>query len=373
VTAVPGTLGRREGSPTIELVDQFEPLRGDWTRLAAATGNVFAVWEWNELWWRHYGRGRRLRIAVSRREDGEIDAIVPLFSWSRRPLRTLRLIGHGHGDRLGPICRHDDTETAAEVFRLALAAEPHDIFVGDWVAGDRDWASILGGRVVRTTGYPILRFGDASWDEFLARQSRRFRKSVRSARNRLERAHEVSYRSADAASLEHDLDAAFRLHRARFGEHRGCLFCGEHERFQREFAALALERGWLRLLLLEVDGAPVCCEYGFIFESAYFAYQGGRDPAWDRHSVGFLLEVESIHRTLAEGAAEYRFLGGEEDYKYRYRTEDPRLETVIVPATRRGGITAAALDAVWRLPGGRATLRRIASARAGLGTSQVTR
>jgi CelD/BcsL family acetyltransferase involved in cellulose biosynthesis len=361
-TAAPGTLTRRVGSPGIELFDSLEPLRKDWARLAAASGNIFATWDWNELWWRHYGRGRKPRVAASRHEDGEIDAIVPLFHWSSRPLRILRLIGHGHGDQLGPICRDDDAETAERTLRLALGAEPYDVFVGDWVAGDRNWADILGGRVVRTTGYPILRCPDGAWEEVLAAQSQRFRKSLRQRRNRLERNHAVGYRYSDAATLERDLDAAFHLHRVRFGEH-ACNFCGEHEAFQREFAALALERDWLRLLLLEVDGEPVGCKYGFFFENAYFAYQSGRDPAWERESVGFLLEVESIRRVLEQGA-DYRFLGGEEVHKYRYPTEDPRLETIAAPASHRGRAAAAALDAVWRLPGGKAVLRRIASARA---------
>jgi CelD/BcsL family acetyltransferase involved in cellulose biosynthesis len=351
-------------APTVEVVEGLDSLREDWTRLAATSGNVFAAWEWNELWWRHYGRGRPLRVAVSQRYDGQVDAIVPLFLWSRRPLRILRLIGHGHGDRLGPICHHENVKAADQALRRTLDGDPHDVFIGDWVAGERNWAGTLAGRVVRTTGYPILRFRDGSWDAFLAGQSQRFRKGARNRRNRLERRHEVSYRYADAATLERDLDAAFRLHRARFREHAGCLFCGEHEPFQREFAAVALERGWLRLLLLEVAGEPVCCEYGFLFENAYFAYQGGRDPAWDRYSVGFLVEVESIRRALEEGAVEYRFLGGEERYKYRYPTEDPRLETIVVPATGRGRVAAAALAGVWRLPTGKAVLRRIGSARA---------
>jgi CelD/BcsL family acetyltransferase involved in cellulose biosynthesis len=362
VATVPATLTRPEGSLRVELFDRLDSLRSDWTRLAAAAGNIFASWEWNELWWRHYGRGRKLRIAVSRRDDDEIDAIVPLFMWSRRPLRILRLIGHGHGDRLGPICRHDDAKAAERALRLALGAEPYDIFVGDWVAGDRDWAGVLGGRIVRRTGYPILRWPDGSWDELLATQSQRFRKTMRQSRNRLERDHDVSYRYADSATLERDLDAAFRLHRARFREH-ACNFCGDHEAFQREFAALALERGWLRLLLLEVDGEPVGSKYGFLFQNAYFAYQSGRDPAWERESVGFLLELESIRRTLEEGA-DYRFLGGEEHHKYRYPTEDPRLETIAAAGSGRGRVAAAALDALWRLPGGKLVLRRIGSARA---------
>ena len=363
MTGARGILKRPAGPPRVELVDRLDSLREDWTRLGAASGNVFAAWEWNELWWRHYGRGRPLRVAVLQRDDDEIEAIVPLFMWSRRPLRIVRLIGHGHGDLLGPICLLDDAETLAQALRLALAAVPHDVFVGDWVAGDRDWAGVLGGRVIRRTGYPILRFADGSWDDFLASQSQRFRKSVRNLRNRLERKHEVGYRYSDAATLERDLDAFFRLHRARFREH-ACNFCGEHEAFQREFAAIALERGWLRLLLLEVDGEPVCSEYGFFFQNAYFSYQGGRDPAWDRESVGFLLEVESIRRALEERAAEYRFLGGEEEYKYRFPTEDPRLETVAAPASGKGRVACAAMDAVWRLPGGEAVLRRIGSARA---------
>jgi CelD/BcsL family acetyltransferase involved in cellulose biosynthesis len=360
---VAGAPPSRADPATVEVFDGFDALREDWTRLAEASGNVFAAWEWNELWWRHYGRERALRIAVLQR-DGLIEAIVPLFVWSRRPLRILRLVGHGHGDCLGPICRHDDAETAKQAIRLALDAEPHDVFVGDWVAGDRDWAGLLGGRVVRGTGYPILRFRERSWTTFLAGQSQRFRKNSRHFRNRLDRAYEVEYRYADSATLERDLDAAFRLHRARFREHLGCLFCGEHEPFQREFAARALERGWLRLLLLELNGEPACSEYGFVFENAYFAYQAGRNPAFDRYSVGFLVELESVRRAFEEGVSEYRFLGGEEGYKYRFPTEDPRLETIAAPATRRGRAAAAALNAVLRLPGGQAILRQIASARA---------
>jgi CelD/BcsL family acetyltransferase involved in cellulose biosynthesis len=325
---------------------------------------VFATWEWHELWWRHYGGGRRLRLAVSRDGDGEVDAIVPLFAWSQRPVRILRLLGHGHGDRLGPVCREDDARTAEQALRLTLEVHPHDVFIGDWVAGERNWGRVLGGRVVRWTGYPILRFaGVSSWQEFLAGLSPRFRKTTRNRLNRLERDHTVGYRAADATTLEDDLDTTFRLHRARFGDHTGCHFCGEHEPFQREFARVAHARGWLRLLFLELDGQPASCEYGFVFQNAYFAYQGGREPALDPYSVGFVLELESIRRAIGEGASEYRFLGGAEGYKYRFPTEDPRLETVVVPASRRGSLAAAALTAAWRLPAGKALLRRIGSAR----------
>lgn len=351
------------GAARVDFVEALDSLREDWTRLAQGSGNVFATWEWSQLWWRHYGRGRALHIAVSERND-ELEAIVPLFSWSSRPLRVLRLIGHGHGDCLGPICDREDDKTAKRVLRRALERQPHDVFIGDWVASNRNWSRVLRGRVVRSTGYPILRFADASWDAFLAGQSQRFRKRARNLCNRIEREHDVVYRFADSTSLTRDLEVAFRLHRSRFGEHVGCNFCGSHEPFHRDFAAIALDQGWLRLLIMELDGKPVCFEYGFVFQNAYFAYQAGRDLTWDRYSVGFVLELECMRRALEEGAAEYRFLGGEEDYKYRFPTEDPRLETVVAPASLRGRAAAAGIHAVWGLPGGVAALRRIGSPRA---------
>ena len=72
-----------------------------------------------------------------------------------------------------------------------------------------------------------------------------------------------------------------------------------------------------------------------------------------------MVEVETIRRTLDEGAAEFRFLGGEEAYKYRFTTEDPRLENVLVGRTARGRLAAATVTTTWRMPGGETLLRRV--------------
>jgi CelD/BcsL family acetyltransferase involved in cellulose biosynthesis len=215
--------------------------------------------------------------------------------------------------------------------------------------------------VLRKTGYPILPLADRTWEDLLAEASGRMRKNIRHSRNRLERGHDVRFRAADADTLDRDVETVFRLHRARFGRHDGCHFCREYEPFQREFAALALERGWLRLLLLELDGKAVAADFGFLYRNVHFAYQGGRDPAWERESVGFVVEIEGIRRALDEGADEYRLLGGEEAYKYRFPTRDPRLETVVTAATARGRAASAALATAFRLPGGETLLRRLGS------------
>ena len=96
--------------------------------------------------------------------------------------------------------RSDGSATATSrppprVLRGALSAIPHDVFVGDWLAGGRGWAGALEGRVLRTTGYPILALEGRSWDEILAATSPRFRKHVRQSPNRLKRRHDVRFRA----------------------------------------------------------------------------------------------------------------------------------------------------------------------------------
>jgi CelD/BcsL family acetyltransferase involved in cellulose biosynthesis len=342
-----------------DLCDSLEPFRADWVRLARVNGNIFATWEWNELWWRHFGRGRRLRVSVSRDDAGEIATIVPLYLWSERPLRVLRFVGHGHGDMLGPIGDARDRAASVASLRRTLGRERYDVFVGDWVGADNGSAEALGAKVLRETGYPILRFEADSWQEFLASRHRAFRKRTGNAQRRLFREHDASMRMTDRTTLAADLDILYRLHHARFGGHEGCYFCGANEPFQREFAALALANDWLRLWILEVDGRPVAAEYGFRFGDSHFAYQCGRDPAMAKASVGYVLEVMTMQEALAEGVREYRFLQGAEPYKYRFATEDPELETIVVAATARGRVAVAGAVAARRVGPLAAILKRV--------------
>jgi CelD/BcsL family acetyltransferase involved in cellulose biosynthesis len=333
----------------LELIHDLEQVRAEWARLAEASGNIFSTWEWNSLWWRHFGDGRRL-LTFAYGDEATIAAIVPLYGWRERPLRILRFLGHGHGDLLGPVCG-DDQKVAADALRAALVRADFDVFVGDWLLADENWSEQLGGRILRETGYPILRFeAGSSWDDFLASRTRSFRKDARGELRKLEREHDVRFRQTrDAESLESDLDTVFYLHRARFGDHEGCYFCGENTPFQREFAAIALDRGWLRLWFLEIDGRPVATEYGFRFGDSHFAYQTGREPGWDRSSVGSVLDNHMTRMALEEGAREYRFLQGNESYKYRYATEDPELEAVGVSGSSLGRIALGATAKVRRI------------------------
>jgi CelD/BcsL family acetyltransferase involved in cellulose biosynthesis len=331
------------GVLTLEPVSDLASVRNEWSYLAAGGGNPFLTWEWASTWWRHWGRGRRSLVTACRR-DGDVAAILPLYESARRPLRVLRLLGHGPGDHLGMVCAPADRAAAAAALRRRLAEEAPawDLCFAERLPAEEGWAAALRATVVRREVSPVLKLGDAGWAGFLAARSPHLRKRIAYAERRLARAGALRFRLADDPErLGCDLDALFALHAARWGERASGALAPGRQAFHREFAALALERGWLRLWLLELDERPAAAWYGLRFGGAEWHYQSGRDPALDRLSVGFVLLAHSIRAAAEDGIGTYRFLRGDEAYKHRLADDGgTTLETV---ALARGAAGRAAL------------------------------
>lgn len=326
----------------LEPVDGLEDLRPGWSALAAASGNVFATWEWTALWWRYFGRGRELALAAATNHEGRLAAIVPLYVWAIRPGRVLRFMGHGVSDQLGPICPAGDEVEASQALaaHLRTTGRRWDVVLAENLPGGQDWPRVLGGRLLRREASPLLRAD--GWESYFASRSPKLRAQIGRRTRKLGREHEVRFRLADdPARLDADLDTLFALHAARWPG-RQSAFAGPREAFHRDFAAAALARRWLRLWFLEVDGGAVAAWYGFRFAGVESYYQAGRDPAWDHRSVGTVLLAHSIRTALEEGVTEYRLLRGDEAYKVRFATDDSGLQTVGVAAGARGRSLVAA-------------------------------
>ena len=341
-TGQPGP-GRRRPTPPPPRLDLcgLDDLAGEWTGLAAAAGNPFGTWEWASCWWRHHGGDRRPLVAAGRSADGRLVAALPLYLWATRPLRVLRFIGHGAGDQLGPVHAPGDRDAAAALARQALARLGWDVFVGEQLPARALWSDLLGSRVIRREGSPVLAAPAGGWPEYLAGRSANFRQQLGRRERNLARRHRVELRLVqEPGQLPEAMDRLFELHRLRWGD-TGSAFL-PREAFHREFAATALARGWLRLWLLELDGRPAAAWYGFRFGGVEHYYQSGRDPAFDPRSAAFVLLAHTIRAAFDDGVTEYRFGRGQDPYKYRFTDQDPGLETV---AATRGPVAAAALGA----------------------------
>jgi CelD/BcsL family acetyltransferase involved in cellulose biosynthesis len=342
----------------LETHDTFRPLLREWDALAVASRNVFATSEWAKLWWECFGGAARLRLVAARSADGRLVGIVPLATARVGPVRVARFVGHGIGDLLGPIHAPAGDVTGPSLLQRALSevVTDWDVFLGERLPGDASWSSAPGTASLRMESSPVLPLGRwPNWDGYLAALSRKLRQDLRHDERVLSERHRVRFRmTRDASALSGDLDVIFALHRARWGEGKSSF--APRESFYRRFAALALERGWLRLWILEVDDRPVAARYDFEFAGVYNAYNAGRDPAWSKAGVGLVLRAHTMREAMAGRVAEYRFLRGAEAYKKRFLTEDPGLVTVARGRTWFGRCVAGAGG----LMKGNSRLRRMA-------------
>jgi CelD/BcsL family acetyltransferase involved in cellulose biosynthesis len=310
----------------LETLASLDALGDELDPLVEQTRNVFSTREWLSIWWRHFGRGRPLLLRAGRDADGRLRVVLPLYVWAARPLRVVRFLGHGPGDELGPICAPGDRPAAALALRRTLAEAETDLFLGDDVRRDAGWPDLLGSGAIDPEASPVARLHGRTWEELLAAKSANLRQQIGRRERNLGREHDLRYRLADREGLQDALGTLFALHSARW-HGRGAF--RPLEAFHREFAVAAFDRGWARLWLLELDGQPAAAWYGFRFAGVESYYQAGRDPAWSRGAVGFVLLAHTVREALSDGMDEYRFLRGGEAYKFRLADEDPGLETIV--------------------------------------------
>ena len=331
--------------PRVEVVTderELHSLRSEWTELLAASeeNSFFLTWEWLRTWWKHLGGSRRLAIRTMREGD-RLVGLAPLCALrSSQPWRSgpLQFLGTGTvgSDYLDVVTRNGHREEAIAALADSIAAEgrvleltqvPRSRSAGEILRerlADRGW-----GALERTTNVcPVVDLTDHSWDSYLATLSSSHRQNVRRRCRKLHDAFTVELRVAEN---ETDLSAAFEtlwsLHRRRWRDRGGSDALGGPSvmAFHRELAGLALERGWLRLYVLRLDGRPAAALYGFRYRDRFLYYQSGFDPELRDWSVGLVTMGMVLQRAIEEGVREFDLLHGAERYKFHWAGDVRRI------------------------------------------------
>ena len=320
---------------TIESVSGFTALKKEWASLLQESDAdcLFLTWEWLYTWWKHLADDRQLHLLAVRRGH-ELLAIAPFAVRPPRPERllpckALEFLGTGAvgSDYLDLIVRRGAEEVVLQAIAAHLAEHQTVLELRQVRAGSK-LASRLASRLQQdgwaasqtvTDVCPYIEIGGQGWESYLASVGPSHRQNVRRRLRRISASFNVDFSQVRTEAQRRECLRLFaELHHRRWAERHGseALEGKGIMDFHEEFSAIALQRGWLRLFMLELDGTPVASIYAFKYGKVFYFYQSGFDPTYGSHSVGVVAMGLAIQRAMDEGAEEYDMLHGDEQYKF---------------------------------------------------------
>jgi CelD/BcsL family acetyltransferase involved in cellulose biosynthesis len=191
-----------------------------------------------------------------------------------------------------------------------------------------------------------------SWDDYLATLSPNRRQILRRKERSLRREHTVALTDYDADRLDEGWGHLVALHEQRWdGAGGGAFRDPRSQDLQRRFAREMAQQQRLWLTTLDVDGRPAAAWYGFASGDTVYFYQGGRDPRWERESVGLVLMGVMIQRAIERGYRAFNFLRGDDAYKQQWTRSRRMTHEAVVFRSGWGGLWLRTLDAVAGLRG----------------------
>jgi CelD/BcsL family acetyltransferase involved in cellulose biosynthesis len=341
----------------------------EWNALAdACDAPVYSTFEWQSIWWKHFGSGRRLNILVFSLE-GRTVGIAPLFAGRTlgADADILRFIGSGDAySRSGGLFADDGPSDYLDFLVDPGYGLPVGEAFADYLAGGRgpfgrmDLVNLRPGGPAATFILPALKsrgftvtetpgdrcpFIEVGTDtaEFIRRLPSGVRRRMNQALQLTEgRDEAVRFSSNDPAEWDRFYTDLVVLHQRRWNAagFPGLFHDARSAAFQKEAAGQFLRNGWLWYGALDEGGRCVAARLAFTYRGRMYDYLSGFDEtaacARRRPGMALLLAMHSASRRSGIGVLD--MLRGDEKYKFELTDREERLVNAMVAA---GGTGAA--------------------------------
>lgn len=330
----------------------FTALRPQWNELlrSSRANGPFMTWEWLHTWWRHLQGGGQLRI-LSVRAGHELIALAPL-TLTRGELGTFRRLdflgtGHAGSDYLDLIVRDGHEEESHKAIARYLISQQTTLRFdhlppSSAAASLAEYLTGQGWTTITSPGgiCPIIPLAGQTWESYLSSLGSSHRANVRRRLKALGERFDMRFdRVTTDADRRAGLAALAEWHERRF-EGRGgttAFTNGELRAFHDEATRRMLDRGWLRMYVLRLNGAPAAVMYGFLYGRQFYFYQHGFDDQYRQHSTGLALMALSVRAAIDEGAETFDMLWGTESYKALWAREHRVLQQIHLFPPHLGG------------------------------------
>ena len=311
---------------------EFDRMR--WNALVeqSIADTPFSRYEYLNEWWKTRGGGEWKQaelVLVSATEGDQLVGIAPLFTTQYNGQQALLLIGSIEiSDYLDLIVREADLSRFLSGLIDFLASDS----AGNWSA--LDWynlpdnsptlAALKADSEKRGWTYheeiyrptPRIALG-GSFEEYLSRIDKKQRHEIRRKMRRADESGRVKFLVVGQnTDIEPELESFFHLMAQDPGK-ANFLHDVMRDQMSQSIRA-AHEYGYLWLGFLEVDGVRAAASLNFDYRNKLWGYNSGVSRDHMEFSPGWVLLGHTIQWACENGRAEFDFMRGDEEYKYRF-------------------------------------------------------
>jgi CelD/BcsL family acetyltransferase involved in cellulose biosynthesis len=329
----------------------FTALAGEWNRLLQRSrANVFFLtYEWQTTWWEALGTGDLWIVAFRTPDTDELVGIAPLYLTERTSgfnagKQVFTLVGcievSDYLDLMMAQGWEADVYTEFLTWLHSAEAPAWDVVdlcnlpeVSLTYTVLPPLAEAAGHTVVVKQEDVAPQFAlPLHYETYLQEQvDKKQRHEIRRKQRRAEREAEIGfYIVGKEQSLEAEVDDFVALQRAS-REDKAEFMTPPMRRFFGAVARRMLDAGYLRLCFLTINGEKAASLYAFEFDRKFLLYNSGYDP--DAHaqlSPGWVILAYSIQYAIAAGCRVFDFMQGDEEYKYRFGSQDYKVMRVLI-------------------------------------------
>jgi CelD/BcsL family acetyltransferase involved in cellulose biosynthesis len=312
---------------------RVQELVAAWDALATINAAPESSPAWMLGWWRHVApAGAELRVVAVHDHD-KLIGIFPLYVDLGQPRlrRCHRLLASDFSGYVTPLALPDHAwEVAEAVARTLTISEPRPSVlelaplpaVSPWAMALREsWPGRFRPIAYRAdlADVPTVSLHQPSFDAWMQARSSRFRNNLRRYRRRFEQAGGTE-RISTAETVAADIQTFARLHAARWsGRHSRLVELGERlPLLLGEVAQALLPEERFRLLILEIDGEPICAYLSIAAGGEVVAVNLGWDERFRHLSAPRLAILSMIEEGFRQGDRRFNLGWGRVDYKREF-------------------------------------------------------
>lgn len=284
----------------------------------------FQSWEWNWCLAKEGYKDNNLRVLVLEYKE-ELVGVAPFILKKHfLGLKILEFIGSKESDYLNILC--------VEKYRESFIRN-----VMEWLSYNNKWHEIsLSGLSFDTAKYlksfhnsmqieecelcPYL-VTEGSFSDYVKSLPAGLRKKTKRIINKLNRENRIAVEfCTDKAEIMNNIDIFFELHQKRFIS-KGQTGKFYNENLKEQFRSITEQLSSNNLTLLVViyvDGVPVCIDYLLSHQKILYGYLRGMHPDYLKYSLGNISTFYIIERAYKNDIKMLDFMRGNEAYKSQW-------------------------------------------------------